>query len=358
MVILGSTGSIGKNTLQIAQRYNLEVEVLVAGRNTQLLNRQIEEFSPQIVVVGNKSLVKDVNHNRVYWGEDGILQALEEAKSDIVVNSLVGFTGLKPTLKTLELGKRLALANKESLVVAGAFFDVTKITPIDSEHFGLWYLLNGREIERVVITASGGAFRDWDISEIYFAKREDALKHPNWSMGNKITVDSASMVNKLFELLEAKWLFQPHQIDAVIEPTSNIHALIEFIDGSTTAHISGTDMKLPIAFALLGEVKDRVIEHINLLNIENISFKKIEIDRYPLWQLKDELLKHPKKGIVLNSANDILVNRFLENQISFGEISNRILKVFEKFGDREPNSIDEVFEIDREIREWIKKSKW
>ena len=354
MVVLGSTGSIGRNTLEIAEKYNLDIEVLVAGTNFELLNKQIVKYSPKIVVISRKDLASKVNHPNVLWGEDGILKAIEESKSDIVVNALVGFTGLKPTLKTLELGKRLALANKESLVVAGAFLDISKINPIDSEHFGLWYLLNGREVEEMTITASGGAFRDWDISHIYSAKPQDALKHPNWSMGNKITVDSASMVNKLFEMLEAKWLFNPKKLSAIIEPSSIIHGFVQFIDGSTTAHISGTDMKLPIAFALLGEVKDKILPPVDIMQISNIEFREIDKIRYPLWSLKNELMQYPKKGLILNSANDIFIDQFLKNKIPFGAISESIFRVFDKFGDREPKSIDEVFEIDREIRGWIK----
>ncbi len=351
MVLLGSTGSIGRNSLEIAKRFGIQVEVLVAGRNIELLNQQISEFSPKIVVVAQKEDIDKVNHEKVLFGEDGILEAIEISKSEIVLNALVGFTGLKPTLKTLEVGKRLALANKESLVIAGAFLDISKISPIDSEHFGLWYLLNGRPVEKMILTASGGALRDWDISDIANATPQDVLTHPNWNMGNKITVDSASMVNKLFELLEAKWLFSPKNIDGVIERNSIVHSLVEFIDGSTTAHLSGTDMKLPIAFALLGEVEEQILPNIDITSIPPIEFEKIETSKYPLWSLKEELLKYPKKGVILNSANDVLVDRFLNHQIKFGDIAKNILEIFDRFGDREPQSIDEVFEIDREIRE-------
>ena len=353
MVLLGSTGSIGRNSLEIAKRFGIQVEVLVAGRNIELLNQQISEFSPKIVVVAQKEDIDKVNHEKVLFGEDGILEAIELSKSEIVLNALVGFTGLKPTLKTLEVGKRLALANKESLVVAGAFLDISKISPIDSEHFGLWYLLNGRPVEKMILTASGGALRDWDISDIADATPQDVLTHPNWKMGRKITVDSASMVNKLFELLEAKWLFSPKSIDGVIERNSIIHSLIEFKDGSTTAHISGTDMKLPIAFALLGEVEEQILPNIDITSIPPIEFEKIETSKYPLWSLKEELLKYPKKGVILNSANDVLVDRFLNHQIKFGDIAKNILEIFDKFGDREPKSIDEVFEIDREVKETL-----
>jgi 1-deoxy-D-xylulose-5-phosphate reductoisomerase len=354
MVILGSTGSIGRNTLEVAERYSLSVEVLTANRSVELLNSQIAKFSPEIVVIGEKDLVSKVNHNRVYFGTEGILRAIEESKSPIVVNALVGFSGLRPTLKTLEIGKRLALANKESLVNAGAFLNSSKIEPIDSEHFALWYLLNGREVKEMTITASGGAFRDWDISKIAFAKPSDALKHPNWDMGNKITVDSATMVNKLFELLEAKWLFKPKNLSAVIEKSSIIHGIVSFVDGSTTAHISKADMKLPIAFALLKEISEEIISPVPLTEMEKVSFLPILVERYPIWEIKDELLKFPKKGVIVNTANDFYVSKFLRNEIPFGEISKGVLETFEKFHNREPSNIDEVFDIVKEIESSLK----
>jgi 1-deoxy-D-xylulose-5-phosphate reductoisomerase len=355
MIILGSTGSIGKNTLLIAKEYEQKVEVLTTFQNIELLNRQIEEFSPKIVVVSRKEMISKVNHEKVYFGEEGILRAIEEAKSEVVVNALVGFSGLKPTLKTLELGKRLALANKESLVNAGKFLDISKISPIDSEHFALWYLLNNRKISKMILTASGGAFRDWDISKIKSATSSEALNHPNWKMGKKITVDSASMVNKLFEVLEAHWLFGTKNIDAMIEKKSIFHGLIEFTDGSTTAHISGTDMKLPIAYALFGKVEKEILKPVNLLEMGTFRFSEISKERYPLWNLKDELLRNPEKGAILNSANDFFVQMFLENRISFGEMSSGILDCFDNFENRQPRSIDEVFELDSEIKNTIQK---
>jgi 1-deoxy-D-xylulose-5-phosphate reductoisomerase len=355
MIILGSTGSIGKNTLLIAKEYEQKVEVLTTFQNIELLNRQIEEFSPKIVVVSRKEMISKVNHEKVYFGEEGILRAIEEAKSEVVVNALVGFSGLKPTLKTLELGKRLALANKESLVNAGKFLDISKISPIDSEHFALWYLLNNRKISKMILTASGGAFRDWDISKIKSATSSEALNHPNWKMGKKITVDSASMVNKLFEVLEAHWLFGTKNIDAMIEKKSIFHGLIEFTDGSTTAHISGTDMKLPIAYALFGKVEKEILKPVNLLEMGTFRFSEISKERYPLWNLKEELLKNPEKGAILNSANDFFVKMFLENRISFGEMSRGILDCFDNFENRKPISIDDVFQLDSEIKSAIKK---
>ncbi len=358
MVILGSTGSIGVSTLDIAEKYNLKIEVLSAGININLLNKQIAKFNPEIVVVSRKDDMEKVvcvnSEMKIFYGDDGILIAIEQAKSDLVVNALVGFAGLKPTLKAIETGKKVALANKESLVVAGEWLDISKIHPIDSEHFALWYLLSGRQVEEMTITASGGAFRNWEIENIKNALSVDALKHPNWQMGKKITVDSASMVNKLFELLEAKWLFNPQKLDAIIEQKSMLHAVVRFIDGSSTAHISNTDMRLPIAFALLGKVEQQILEPIDLLKIGELKFQEIEIDRYPVWSLKNELLENPRRGAILNSANDFIVNKFLKDEIPFGKIADSILESFNKFRDSEPRDLKDVFKLDTEIKDWLK----
>ena len=244
MIILGSTGSIGVNTLNIARKFNLDIEVLVAGRNIETLNKQIEEFKPKKVVIANKEDIARVNHSNVSFGEDEILKAIEDSKSKTVVNALVGFLGLKPTLKAIACNKKIALANKESLVVAGKFIDQSKLSPIDSEHFGLWYLLQDKKIDSMMVTASGGSFRDYPLEQLSNVSIKEALNHPNWSMGNKITIDSATMTNKMFELMEAAWLFDIRKLDAIIETKSLIHAMINFKDGSTTAHIANASMQL------------------------------------------------------------------------------------------------------------------
>ena len=354
MVLLGSTGSIGVNTLEIARRFGLEVEGLAAGENYELLNAQIKEFKPKFVAVKNKETAKKVDFKNVRWGEEAILEILERAKSPVVVNALVGDAGLKPTLKAQELNKKIALANKESLVNAGKFIDTSKITPIDSEHFGLWYLLSKKnsDVNKLYITASGGALREWDIEKINKAALKDVLKHPNWSMGVKITIDSATMVNKLFELVEAKWLFNTTKIDAFIETKSIIHALVEFKDGSTTAHISKTDMKLPIAFALLEKVEDKILEPVNLLEIGSLEFRKIEKSRYPIWEIKDLLLKKSDLGVVINTANEFAIDKFLKNEIGFLDISRMILDAVKKFENIKIYNINEIFEIKSEVRKW------
>jgi len=362
MVLLGSTGSIGRNTLEISRRYNLDVEVLVAGNNYELLNQQIKEFNPKYVVVKDKETAKKIDFKNVLYGEEAVLEVIERAKSNLVVNALVGEAGLKPTLKAQECNKKIALANKESLVIAGKFIDTSKITPIDSEHFGLWYLLNGKlestnfQFNKLYITASGGALREWDIEKIKNAKLQDVLKHPNWSMGVKITIDSATMVNKLFELLEAKWLFNTVKIDAFIETKSVIHALVEWIDGSTTAHISETDMKLPIAFAILNKVDEEILKPVSLVEIGSLEFRKIETSRYPVWEIKDLILNNSDLGIVINTANEFAIKKFINKEISFLDISKIILNAIKKFENIKINSINEIFETKKEIIQFLRSN--
>ena len=354
MILLGSTGSIGKNTLEVARRFNLNIDVLVAGKSIELLNEQIKEFKPSVVVISLASDIKKVNHPKVFAGEDAILDAIESSQSSLVVNALVGFLGLRPTLKAIECGKKVALANKESLVAAGAFVDISKIQPVDSEHFGLWYLLNeSRLVEKMIITASGGAFRDWDLEKLKTATLEDTQKHPNWSMGQKITIDSASMVNKMFELLEARWLFGEGKYDAVIETKSLIHALIDFKDGSTTAHFANADMKLPISYALMGEVKEEILKPIDLVKIGSLEFREITKDRYPIWEIKDDLLENPKKGVVVNASNEAAIELFIDGKIGFLDISKKIIESYNKF-DTQVQNLDDVFSLDAEVRDYVK----
>lgn len=354
MILLGSTGSIGVNALAIAQQFGLAVDVLVAGRNIALLNQQIQTHKPSVVVVAEGVDLSSVHHPRVLQGEAAILEAIASSFSELVINALVGFAGLRPTLKAIECGKRVALANKESLVAAGAFMDISKIQPIDSEHFGLWYLNNSsRPIKRMLITASGGAFRDWPIEKIQEATLKDALNHPNWSMGQKITIDSASMMNKMFELLEARWLFGEGEYDAIIETKSIIHALIDYSDGSTTAHIARADMQLPIAYALMGEMEHKILSSVNLLEVGSLEFREITTQRYPIWEIRQELLRNPRRGVIVNAANEAAIELFVGGKISFLDISKQVIHAFEHFT-QEPKNIEEVFAMDRDVRHHIK----
>lgn len=352
MIILGSTGSIGVNTLEVAKKYDLDVEVLVAGNNIELLNQQIKEHNPKRVIIASKDDLHKVNHQNVSFGEDAILNAIKESSSNIVVNALVGFLGLKPTLKAIECKKKLCLANKESLVVAGKFIDKTNLRAIDSEHFGLWYLLNDKKISSLTITASGGSFRDYPLEALKNVSIKEALNHPNWKMGNKITIDSATMTNKMFEILEAFWLFDTKNIDAIIEPKSIIHALINFKDGSSTAHIAGVSMQLPIAYAIMDKVEDEILKPVDLLEIGSLEFKKIDKNRYAIWDLKDEILNNPDLGLILNASNEVAVSKFLNREIGFLDISKISLNAINKFNSIKINNLDDIFAIDKEVRSY------
>jgi 1-deoxy-D-xylulose-5-phosphate reductoisomerase len=356
LVLLGSTGSIGVNALLVAKRFGIDVEVLVCGKNITLLNEQIKEHNPKVVVVAQKEDMHKVNHSHVYYGEEAILDVIEESNSKLVVNALVGFLGLRPTLKAIECDKKVALANKESLVACGSFIDISKIQPIDSEHFGLWYLLQERPVSKMIISASGGAFRDWDIKKLKNATLEDTQKHPNWSMGQKITIDSATMVNKMFELLEARWLFGAGEYDAIIETQSLIHAMIDFKDGSTTAHFANASMQLPIAYALDEKMDEAILSHVDLLKVGSLEFRKIEKERYPVWKIKDDLLKNPKRGVVVNAANEAAIELFIEKKIGFMDISTTIINAYEKFNDALPLHVSDIFCIDKEVRKFVGKS--
>ena len=356
IVLLGSTGSIGVNTLLVAKRFGIEVEGLVCGSNIELLNEQIKEHHPKFVVIANEADRKRVIHNDVRVGDAAILELIGSSRSSLIVNALVGFLGLRPTLKALECGKNVALANKESLVAGGAFIDTSKIQPIDSEHFGLWYLLQDRPVTKMIITASGGAFRDWPLEKLKDATLADTQKHPNWSMGQKITIDSATMVNKIFELLEARWLFGAGEYDAIIETKSLIHALIDFKDGSTTAHFANASMQLPIAYALDKKMDENILNHVDLLSVASLEFRKIEKERYPIWEIKADLLKNPELGVVVNAANEAAIEKFIAKEIGFMDISRTILNAYEQFRIA-PKSIEDLFVLDQEIRTFVRSAE-
>lgn len=362
MILLGSTGSIGVNALQIAKNFEIKVEALSAGRNITLLNEQIKAHQPRYVCIALKEDSEKLisGDYQLFIGDQGILELIESAQSSLVLNALVGFVGLAPSLKAIERNKHLALANKESLVTAGWLLQNTNLTPIDSEHFSLWHLLqNKHKFTKLYITASGGAFRDTPLESIPTATLQSALKHPNWKMGRKITIDSATMANKLFEILEAYWLFDTKDIDALIEPSSQLHALVQYADGSLSAHISHPDMRLPIAYAL-GKDKAMNSPLIPTLNLHTLQLKlqSIEISRYPLWQLQEEILNTPQKGIILNASNEIAVEAFLNNQISFGAIASCVLSAMKKFENLEFENLKDlcsIQELDEEVRAFARK---
>lgn len=359
LALLGSTGSIGQTTLKVAKRFDIQIELLVAGKNIELLNSQIQEFSPSYVVIADKNDLDKVQGKgaKVFYGSEGILEALSLCSSSLVLNALVGFVGLEPTIHAISLGKQVALANKESLVTAGWLIDTQKIIPVDSEHFSLWHLLQGsKNFSSLFITASGGAFRDTPLESIPTQTPSNALKHPNWSMGAKITIDSASMVNKLFEVLEAFWLFGSKRVDALIERNSLIHALVEFDDGSMSAHFAKPDMALAISYALNPTLasKTSFLPKISIQDLSNLSLSPIDCTRYPLWELKDALLENPKLGVVLNASNEVAVQRFLEGEFLFGKIAQIIFSSMERFRST-PSTLQEIRSLDEEVRQYARE---
>ncbi len=358
MIILGSTGSIGVNAIDVCERESIQIELLSAGSNSELLKKQIEKFRPKYACIDKNdgSLGRNYLGSEIFYGAEGLSEALAKTQSAKALNAIVGFAGLRSTLGCIELGKEVALANKESLVAAGKFIDISKITPVDSEHFALWYLNRGfGKIRKMTITASGGALRDAPLGQIYASSVCDVLKHPNWTMGRKITVDSATMVNKLFEIIEAYWLFGDKiSYDAIIETSSTIHAMIEFDDGVSTAQMSEPDMRLPISYALCGKATQDLFQSIDLLGLGALEFRAIEEVRYPVWRLKNELLSNPSLALVLNSANEIAVEAFLDEKIAFGEIASTIFSACEKYDGAKTNSIDDVFALDKEVREYAR----
>lgn len=358
MVILGSTGSIGRNALKIAKENDIRIEVLAAGNNINLLNEQIKEVKPNIVVIkdsNRKNEVLKLQNQKILSGEEGILEALNLSNSNLVLNAIIGFDGLKPSIESIKLNKILALANKETLAVAGKFIDIENIIPLDSEHFSIKELIkNKNNISKIIITASGGAIRDIPIKNIYNQSPSLVLKHPNWKMGNKITIDSATMANKLLEILEAKWLFKTNNVDALIEKNSIIHALLQTKDNAIFAHLGMPDMKLPISYAILGEKAKQKpqIKELDILHYE-FRFNSIDKVRYPLWELKQDLIENPDLGIIFNAANEILVNEFLEEKIEFGEIQKNIFKAMNAMNAKSINTIEDVIDLDIRTRNYL-----
>ncbi len=360
MVVLGSTGSIGKNALKIAKKFKVEIEALSCGKNIALINEQIKVFKPKKVAILDPNDLNDLEPlgAKVFVGLEGIDAMIEECVSNLVINAIVGVAGLKASFKSLQTNKKLALANKESLVSAGHLLDISQITPIDSEHFGLWALLQNKALKpkSLIISASGGAFRDTPLELIPIQNAQNALKHPNWSMGSKITIDSASMVNKLFEILETYWLFGASlKIDALIERSSIVHALVEFEDNSIIAHLASADMQLPISYAIDPKLASlsASIKPLDLYALSAIKFEPIGMERYTLWRYKDLLLENPKLGVVLNASNEVAIEKFLNKEIAFGGLIKTISQALESYA-KTPfklSNLDEVLALDREVRE-------
>ena len=365
ITILGSTGSIGTSTLRVIRDFPeyFKVVGLSTYSNIELLKKQIEEFSPKWIYIANEEKRKEIKFKNSINSEDGLIEIIEKTSPDIVVIATVGFTGLKPTIYAIENNITVALANKEVLVVAGDIIKEkqkkykTPIYPIDSEHSAIFQCLHGNKkyLSKIILTSSGGPFRTKSIEEIKRATYEEVLNHPTWNMGKKITVDSATMINKGFEVIEAHYLFdiEPENIEVLIHPQSIIHSMIELIDNTIIAQLSPTDMYYPILYALSYPKRLRVKHKtLNLAEISKLTFEKPDYKKFPCLKMAYEVLKL-KKGysVVFNAANEIAVNYFLNQKLQFYKIPIVIEKVLSNF--TPPKSIDlkTIFQIDKKARQ-------
>lgn len=351
IAILGSTGSIGTQALEVINEHSdlFEVEVLTANNNSALLIEQAKKFKPNTVVITNEDKYKEVDDAlfdlgiKVFAGTQSLEEVVEGENIDIVLTALVGYSGLKPTIRAIKAKKNIALANKETLVVAGDL--ITKlckeynvqIYPVDSEHSAIFQCLVGEAynpIEKIYLTASGGPFRGWAKEKLQNIKKEQALKHPNWEMGAKITIDSATLMNKGLEVIEAKWLFdlKAEQIEVVVHPQSVIHSAVQFEDGSIKAQLGIPDMKLPIQYALgFPERLKNTFKRFNFMDYPNLTFEKPDAKTFRNLQLAyDAMEKGGNMPCILNAANEVAVAAFLQNKIGFLNMSDLIADCMEK----------------------------
>ncbi|CAM3358620.1 1-deoxy-D-xylulose-5-phosphate reductoisomerase [Marinicrinis lubricantis] len=376
IAILGSTGSIGTQTLDVIKHHpeQFEVAALAAGSNIDLLESQIFTFKPKLVSVATKELADRLAARigfgtRVVYGDEGILEAAAHHEADVVVTAMVGSQGLRPTLAAIESGKHIGLANKETLVSAGhivtekARKHQVDLIPVDSEHSAIFQCLNGEkreQIRKLIVTASGGSFRDRSRDELKDVTVEDALKHPNWSMGAKITIDSATLVNKGLEVIEAHWLFGiPYeQIEVVIHPESIIHSMVEFQDHSIMAQLGNPDMRVPIQYALTYPNRlPSPSAPLQFGQLRSLNFKSVDYDRFPCLRWAIECGKQGGTATtVFNAANEAAVGLFLDRRISFLEIESYIEQAITEHHSIPNPSLEEIAEADR----WARASvlKW
>jgi len=371
--ILGSTGSIGVNCLNVISNLKDEFEVtgLTVNSNTELLFEQINQFSPKVVVVRDQNAAKKISGKKLggcelLVGEEGLIQASIEAEFDIFMGAMVGFAGLAPTIEAVKRGKRIALANKETLVVAGELVtdlcraNSSEIIPVDSEHSAIYQCLIGEnlnEVEKLILTASGGPFLNKDKSFLGNATVDEALNHPNWKMGSKITIDSATMMNKGLEVIEAHWLFglPVDKIEVVIHPQSIIHSMVQFVDGSIKAQLGLPDMKLPIQYALT--FPDRLqndFERTNLPGIGSLTFFEPDFNKFECLKLAFKALNEGGTApCVLNAANEVAVSKFLNKEIKFSHIPLLINKALDKVENIFSPDLGTIFECDKKTREYV-----
>lgn len=373
IALLGSTGSIGTSTLDLVRRFPelFKIHGLVAGRNIKLLAKQIKEFSPVCVAIKNKAdipvLRKLLGKARVEIlpGEGGATAVATANDVDVVVAAIVGGAGLVPTLQAVRVGKEVALANKEALVMAGEIFVAearkkgVRLLPVDSEHSAIFQCLQGNrreEVERIILTASGGPFLRSSLKSLNKASVKQALKHPNWKMGPKITIDSATMMNKGLEVIEARWMFEmePREVDVVIHPQSVVHSMVRYQDGSIIAQLGIPDMRIPIAYAL--SYPHRLKggwKPLQLTQLGELTFLPLEKKRYPALGLAYRALSDGgTMPAVLNAANEVAVAAFLEARVGFREIHGIIEKTMDMHAPSHPKEVEEILEVDR----WARKT--
>ena len=372
IAILGSTGSIGTQALEVIQSHSdkFEVEILTAGNNAQLLIEQARQFRPNVVVIGNDNLYDQVFDAldpldiKVYGGEKALCSVVQMDTVHLVLTALVGYAGLKPTIAAIEAGKHIALANKETLVVAGDLITrlaqekAVNIYPVDSEHSAIFQCLVGEfhnPIEKIILTASGGPFRGKTREQLANVTKEQALKHPNWDMGAKITIDSASLMNKGLEVIEAKWLFglKKEQIEVIVHPQSIIHSLVQFEDGSMKAQMGLPDMKLPIQYALgYPQRLKSDFPRFNFMDYPQLTFEQPDLKTFRNLQLAfDALDKGGNMPCILNAANEVAVEKFLKDEIGFLEMSDLIAHCMQKVSFIEKPSYEDYVQSDKLSRE-------
>ena len=377
IAILGSTGSIGPQTLDVVRaNKDIEVTALAAGSNIDLLEKQIREFSPKIAAVWNEEKAKELKDRvrdldiRVESGMDGLLAVATELGAEIVVTAVVGMIGIRPTIAAMNAGKDIALANKETLVTAGHIImslakeKHVRILPVDSEHSAIFQSLNGEtgnKIHKILLTASGGPFRGWTREQMKGVQVEDALKHPNWTMGRKITIDSSTMVNKGLEVMEARWLFgvEMDQVQVVVQPQSVIHSMVEYEDGAVIAQLGTPDMKLPIQYALYyPERRFLAGDRLDFAKLAQITFEAPDFENFHGLSLA---YKAGRRGgtlpTVFNAANERAVQKFLDREIGYLTITDMIEAAMEHHTVKENPTVEEILAAEQETYDFI-ESRW